>query len=162
MAVYRTRREPATWTDGILLRKLWAGLLAPFMASGLKGDQQQSAAFFAAGHDGGVEALAEIGGKVVDLVGTIDLYGFAGSVEDDFAVAALVKMLFDLGTRFSGNGVVNHVVEQGDKFGAGHASTPNIRSPEITRLELVRSIWRSVIFPPLFLRAPIPWTRFSS
>jgi hypothetical protein len=92
-------------------------------------------AFFAAGHDGGVEAFAEIGGKVVDLVGPVDLDGLAGSVEDDFAVAALVKMLFDLSARFSGNRVVDEFVKQGDKFGAGHASTPNIRSPEITRLE---------------------------
>ena len=29
---------------------------------------EESAAFFAAGHDGGVEALAEAGGQVVDLM----------------------------------------------------------------------------------------------
>ena len=36
------------------------------------------AALFAAGHDGGVEALAEAGGEHVNLVGTIDLNGFPG------------------------------------------------------------------------------------
>ena len=82
-----------------------------------------------------MEAFAEVWRQVIDLVGAIDLDGFAGGVEDDFAMAALVKMLFDLGARFSGNRVVDEVVKQGDKFGAGHASTPNIRSPEITRLE---------------------------
>ena len=108
-----------------------------------------------------MEAFAEVGGQVVDLVGTVDLDGLAGGVEYDFAVVALVKMLLDLGARFSGNGVVNQVVEQGDKFGAGHAPTPNMRSPEIARLEFISSIWRTFIFPPLLLTAPIPWTPIS-
>jgi len=98
-----------------------------------------SAAFFAAGHDGGVEAFAEIGGKVVNLVGKIDLDGFAGGVEDNFAVSALVKMLFDLGARFGGNGIVNQVVKQCDKFGAGHASTPKNGKAIALALPLLRT-----------------------
>ena len=33
-----------------------------------KGEKACSAAFFAAGHDGGVEALAQAGGQVINLV----------------------------------------------------------------------------------------------
>ena len=51
----------------------------------------RSAALFAAGHDGGVEALAEAGGQVVDLVGAIDFDGLAGGVEGDFAVVAAAR-----------------------------------------------------------------------
>ena len=40
-------------------------------------------------HDGGVEPVAEAGGKLVDLVGAVDLDGLSRGVEDDFAVAAL-------------------------------------------------------------------------
>ena len=46
----------------------------------------RSAAFLTARHDGGVQALAQIGGKVVDFVGAIDLDGFARGVEGDLTV----------------------------------------------------------------------------
>ena len=80
------------------------------------------AAFFAAGHDGGVESFAEVVGEIVNLVRTVDLDGFAGGVEDNFAMAALVHMLFNFGLGFSGDGVVDDVVEQGDEFCASHDS----------------------------------------
>ncbi len=92
--------------------------------NGLRKLGEESAAFFAAGHDGGVEAFAEAGGHVVDLVGAIDLDGFAGGVEGDFAVLAAAQMLLEVGAHLSGNGVVDHVVEQGEKLSAGHFSTP--------------------------------------
>jgi hypothetical protein len=60
-----------------------------------RGSGSPSAAFFAAGHDGGVEALAETVGQVVDFVGAVDFDGLAGGVEDDFAVAAAVQVLFN-------------------------------------------------------------------
>src|SRR5208282_5522853 len=57
---------------------------APIFCWELNGDGGEQvqpaslAALLAAGHNGGVEAFAEVGGKVVDLVGTIDFNGFAG------------------------------------------------------------------------------------
>ncbi len=82
------------------------------------------AAFFAAGHDGGVEALAEAGRHFVELVRAIDLDGFAGGAEGDFAVLAAAHMLLEVGAHLPGGGVVDQVVEQGKKLGAGHFSTP--------------------------------------
>ena len=70
----------------------------------------RSAAFFAAGHDGGVKAFAEVGGEFVDFVGAVNFYRFTGGVEDDFAVAALIHVLFDFGAQRRGNGVVDEIV----------------------------------------------------
>lgn len=83
-----------------------------------------SAAFLAAGHDGGVEAFAKTGGKVVNLVRTIDFNGFTGGVEDNFAVLALMQVLLQLSTCLSSDRVVDQIVEKLEKFGAGHFSTP--------------------------------------
>ena len=98
------------------------------------------AAFFAAGHDGGVEAVAEAGGHLVKLVGAIDLDGFTGGVEGDFAVLAAVEVLLEVGAH-GHRGVVDHVVEQGKKLGAGHFSTPFSRRK---RTILPRNEWLCV------------------
>ena len=42
----------------------------------------------ALGHDGGVEAFAELVGDLVDLVVLVDFDGLLGGVEDDAAVLA--------------------------------------------------------------------------
>jgi hypothetical protein len=47
-------------------------------------------------HDGGVQTLAEILGKLVDLVFAIDGNSLAGGVEDDLAVVALADVSLDL------------------------------------------------------------------
>ena len=64
------RRSPST--------SLRAGFRLRYAALRMTGLMGSSAAFFASGHDGGVEAFAEVGGKVVDLVGAIDFDGLAG------------------------------------------------------------------------------------
>ena len=69
-----------------------------------------SAALFAAGHDGCVEAFAEAGGKVVDLVRPVDFNSLAGGVEGDLAVAATVEMVLQLGAGLGGYRVVDQVV----------------------------------------------------
>jgi hypothetical protein len=78
------------------------------------------AALFAAGHDGGVEAFLEVGGKIVKFMRAVDFDGLAGGVEDDLAVLAAVHVLFKLGARLGGDFVVDQVVEKGKKLFAGH------------------------------------------
>jgi len=85
---------------------------------------QQSTASLAAGHNGGVEALAKAGGQVIDLMGAVDLDGLAGGVENDFAVLAVAQMGLEFGARLGGYGVVDQVVEKGEKLFAGHFSLP--------------------------------------
>ncbi len=84
------------------------------------------AAFFAPGHDGGVEAVAEAGRHLVELVGAVDLDGFAGRREGDLAMLAALEVLLEVGPHRDGS-VVDHVVEQGKKLGAGHFFTPSPR-----------------------------------
>jgi len=60
----------------------------------------RSAAFFASGHDGGVEAFAEACGEFVDFVRAINLDGLAGGVEDHLAVAAAAEMGLQFGAHF--------------------------------------------------------------
>src|ERR1700677_5376052 len=86
-----------------------------------------SAAFFAAGHDGGVEALAEAGGKVVELMRAVDLDGFAGGRKRDLAVIAAAQMGLQFGAGFRSYLVVDQVIEQSEKFSARHFSTPFFR-----------------------------------
>jgi hypothetical protein len=80
-------------------------------------------AFSAAGaflHDGGVEALAEFGGKLVDLMLAVDGDGLTGGVEDDFAVVALADMSLDLREEVGVDFAVEVVGELGEEIGAGH------------------------------------------
>lgn len=69
-----------------------------------------------------MEALADIFGKIVDLVGTIDFNGFEGGVEDHLAVPAFVHVLLDVGPNRGGDRVVDTFVEKGEKLSAGHFS----------------------------------------
>lgn len=62
-----------------------------------------SRGFFATGHDGGVKAFLNAGGKFVNLVRAIDFDGFAGGVEDHFAVRAAAKMSLQFGACFRGD-----------------------------------------------------------
>jgi hypothetical protein len=79
----------------------------------LDGLKVASAAFFAASHDGGVEAFAEAGRHVVDFVGAVDFDGFAGGGEGNFAVLAALEVLLQVGPHGGRNGVVNQIVEEG-------------------------------------------------
>ena len=90
----------------------------------MEGAARDSAALLAAGHDGGVEALAEAGGQVVDLVGAIDFDGLAGGIEGDHAVIAAAEMLLQLRSHLRRDRAVNEVVQQGKELSAGHFSAP--------------------------------------
>jgi hypothetical protein len=79
----------------------------------MEAERPGSAALFAAGHDGGVEALAETGGEIVNFVGAVDLDGLAGGVEGDFAVFAAAHVLLECGSGFGGYRVVDEVVKKG-------------------------------------------------
>jgi hypothetical protein len=94
-----------------------------------------SVCFDATGFDGGVEALADSGRHLVDLVAAIDLDGFAGGVEDDFAVAALAQVSFDFGSGLGCDRFVDHVVEDREKLSASH---------------LVSSVWPARLPGPVF------------
>jgi len=50
----------------------------------------------AAVHYGFAHALGELFGEFVGLVTAVDVDGFAGRVDDDFAVVAGTEVLFDL------------------------------------------------------------------
>src|SRR6266568_1128290 len=86
-----------------------------------------SAAFFAAGHYGGVQAFTEAGGHVVNLVGAIDLDGLAGGVEGDLAVIATLQVFLEVRSHLGGYRVVDQIVEQGEELSARHFSTPFFR-----------------------------------
>jgi len=88
-----------------------------------------SAALLAAGHDGGVEALAQAGWEVVNLMGSIDFDGLPRGVENDLAVPAAAQVGLQFGARLGGHRVVDQVVEKGEKLFAGHFSLPVSMSP---------------------------------
>jgi len=84
----------------------------------------ESAALLAAGHDSGVEAVAQAGGQVVDFVRAVDFDGLAGGVEDDLAVATSAQMRLQFGACIGGYRVVDEVIEKAEEFFAGHFSLP--------------------------------------
>jgi hypothetical protein len=65
----------------------------------------------ALGHDGGVEAFAQLVGDLVDLVVPVDFDGLVGGVEDDFAVLASGGVGADLFEQFWGELLVEVVGE---------------------------------------------------
>jgi hypothetical protein len=97
-------------------------MLGEFTALGAK--NQRSAGVAALGHDGGVQALAEFGGELVDFVFAIDGDGLAGGVEHDFAVMALADVGLDFGEELGIDFAVEVVGELGEKIGAGHGLGP--------------------------------------
>lgn len=54
---------------------------------------------FAAIHDGGPEAAGELVRKLVGLVAAVDVDGLTGGIDDDLAMVAGGKVLFDLGEK---------------------------------------------------------------
>src|SRR5215469_9192797 len=100
----------------------FSGLNLPFGRYRYAG-KRDSAALFAALHDGFVESVAETGGHFVDLVGAIDLNGFAGGVEGDLAMLAATKVVLQIGAHITGHGVVDQVIEQCQELSARHFST---------------------------------------
>jgi hypothetical protein len=89
-----------------------------------KSEKAGSAAFRAARHDGGVEALAKVVGKFKNLIRSVDLDGLAGGIEGHLAVRATSQVSAKLVARFSRYRVVDHVVEKGEKLFAGHFPLP--------------------------------------
>jgi len=82
----------------------------------------------ALGHNGGVQALAEFGGELVDLVLAVDGDGLAGGVEDDLAVVALADVGLDFGEEFGFYLAVEVVGELSEEVGAGHGVGPPLGS----------------------------------
>jgi hypothetical protein len=72
-------------------------------------------------HDGCVQALAKLGGDLVDLVVFVDRDGLAGGVEYDLAVAAGGGMSTDLFEEFRADLAVKIISELREEIGAGHA-----------------------------------------
>ena len=118
------------------------------------------AALFAAGHDGGVKPVAEVLRHLVNLVAAVNLNGLAGGVEDDLAMAAFLEVLFDFRAGLRSNRVVNQIVEDGKKLGAGHdaaSSTEGIRLGSRAFMAVVRPnlisrvsfLWRPTLLAPL-------------
>ena len=84
----------------------------------------RSAGWAALGHDGGMQALAKIGGELVDLVFAVDGDGLAGGIEDNFAVVALADVRLDLSEELGVDLAVEVIGELGEKIGAGHGLVP--------------------------------------
>ena len=71
-----------------------------------------------------MEAVAETGRHVVDLVGTIDLDRFARGAEGDLAVLTSAQVLLQVTPHLGGYRVVDQVIEHGEELSARHFSTP--------------------------------------
>jgi hypothetical protein len=75
-------------------------------------------------HDGGVQPLAQFGGKLNDLVLAVDGDGLARGVEDDLAVVTLIDVSLNFGKQIGFNLSVEKVGELAKKVGAGHGFLP--------------------------------------
>jgi hypothetical protein len=118
-----------------------------------------SAALFASCHDGGVQAVTKIFGHLINFVAAIDLDRFLSGVEDDFAVAAFLEVQLNFSAGLGGNRVVDQIVEDCKKLGAGHdaaSTTEGILSGK-TELDLGRKEFTSIVRLGLILRASIRW-----
>jgi hypothetical protein len=96
-------------------------------------DASSSAAFFAARHDGGVEAFTEAWGQVIDFVRSIDLDGLARGVESHLAVFAAMQVLLQFNACLRTYRIIDQVVEEREEFSAGHFSTPIFLDPFFLR-----------------------------
>ena len=83
-----------------------------------------AAAAFALCHDGGVQAFAQIFGKLVDFVLSVDGDGLACGIEDHLAVLALADVGLNLREEASVCLTVEEVVQFGEELGAGHLLSP--------------------------------------
>src|ERR1035437_7347613 len=90
---------------------------------------QRSASLLAAGHDGGVEAIAQAGGQIINFMRTVDFDSFLRGVEDDLAVAAAAEVSLQFGPHLGRYRIVDQVVEKGEKLFAGHFTLLDSLSP---------------------------------
>jgi hypothetical protein len=72
-------------------------------------------------HDGGVQALTELGRDLVDLMILVDRDGLAGGVEYDLAVAAGGGVGADLFEELRADVAVKIISKLREEIGAGHA-----------------------------------------
>jgi hypothetical protein len=70
--------------------------------------------------DDGVEAGTYFGRKFVEFVALIDFNGLARGIEDDFAVTAASQVRLNIGACLGSDRFVDHIVEDRQKFSAGH------------------------------------------
>jgi len=68
-------------------------------------------ALAAFGHNGLVQALAQIFGQLVQLVAAVDLDGLPRRVQRDLAVLALFEMMLEIGTQRNGRVLIEHFIE---------------------------------------------------
>lgn len=84
------------------------------------GVRPESAGAAAAGHNGSVQALAQLGGEFVNFVFAVDLDGLAGGVQNNLAVVALADMGLHFSEELGVDLAVEVVGEFGEEIGAGH------------------------------------------
>jgi hypothetical protein len=121
-------RVIATRTDarfGIFASLYYAMMLRRFVIflEGKRGRGLVTAGFGFLGalcHDGSVEALAELGGDLVDLMVFVDRDGLAGGVEYDLAVAAGGGVGADLFEELRADVAVKIISKLREEIGAGH------------------------------------------
>ncbi len=89
----------------------------------MKGERPESAAG-ALLHDGGVQALAQLGRKLVELVLAVDGDGLARGVEDDLAVVALTDVGLDFGEEFGIDLTVKVIGKLAEEICAGQGLAP--------------------------------------
>jgi hypothetical protein len=80
-----------------------------------------------------MQSFAHVGGQLVNLVAAKNLDSLSRGVENNLAVPAFLEVSFDLGARIRGNRLVDHVVENCKKLGAGHFFNPVFPAPAPAR-----------------------------
>ena len=71
-----------------------------------------------------MKALAQLGGKLIELVFAIDGDGLARGVEDDLAVVALADVGLDFGEEFGIDLTVKVIGKLAEEICAGHGLAP--------------------------------------
>jgi hypothetical protein len=79
---------------------------------------------FAAVHDGGMETVAQVVRKPELFMGAIDFNRLERGVKNHLAMFAVPNVCLQFGAQLRAQFIVDQVVEQGHKLGAGHFSTP--------------------------------------
>ena len=78
------------------------------------------AAAFAFRQDGSLQALSQRCRQLIQLMLTINFDRLPGGIQGDDAVLTLAQMQLEIRTQRGRHGVVNQIVEFGQKFRAGH------------------------------------------
>jgi hypothetical protein len=77
-------------------------------------------AALALGQDSGLQALSQGSRQLVEFMLAIDFDRFARGIQSDNAVLALAQMQLEIRAQGGRHGVIDQIVEFGEKFRAGH------------------------------------------